>query len=222
MINQVHSGEVGTPERRPRKPWLKRVEISLKWLTFLAAAGAAAFAGAQAFYTREASEDGLRAFVVLKAIKVLPITNGNKDVAWQFIPVWENAGSTPTRDLHMHLSAWWQPGLLPGFTKTDIGPSEGTLSVLGPKATTNFPFITVPDYVIKLARQTPGLLRIWGWAKYKDIFWHSDRHSTRFCYIGSWINGHPDDAGSGLDIRYNLCPEGNCTDTECDAEGYKW
>ena len=60
---------------------------------------------------------------------------------------------------------------------------------------------------------------IWGEARYREARGGRPLHITRFCNFVTWLRGDPS-RDTALDIRYNACREGNCTDETCVAQGY--
>jgi hypothetical protein len=71
-------------------------------------------------------------------------------------------------------------------------------------------------------RESPWVPRrsyMWGWIRYRNVFQRYRTHLTRYCASVSVV-GDP-----GLQCCTFLYPIpniGNCSDSECDAEGLGW
>ena len=92
--------------------------------------------------------------------------------------MWQNSGTTPTRDAKSHIS--WVRSLSPlpdNFRFADLGtpkPHENTPFVLGPKATASGSTITLTPNDISLMLMKKEHFYIWGWVRYRDVFENAD------------------------------------------------
>jgi hypothetical protein len=204
-------------------PFERRVRRSQRWfqiVMLLAFAGLAGVVYWQGRSIQAALANTQRAFVVLKDATFLPVRHGTNELAWQFADEWENAGNTNSEDLTTQISYWTGPGLSPGFSKTMVSPSRRRPFTLGPHATVKLPSFILSQEALGAARQSPGFLIIWGSAIYRDVLPGHGRRMTRFCYRVTWIGGDPANADNNLDVRYDRCSEGNCSDEDCARQGY--
>lgn len=141
-----------------------------------------------------------RAYVFVRAFLRLELRNNLGQITgWQCVVVWENSGTTPTKDLNIYVS--WQSRTAPipmDFDFPDLGRNDSEISqnFLGPRAQTNTTAfqITVADAVALMRQQT--FMYIWGRAEYRDIFPTSQLHRTEFCnqVIGVPIPANPNAA----------------------------
>jgi hypothetical protein len=193
----------------------------IRWLQVIVAVGALGIAGALYWQSQMIGDDlaeAQRPFVAFKEGRFLPVT-GTGQPAWQFVGIWENAGNTSAVDLRARVSVWSGPGLQPGFTKADSSPNPVGPLTLGPRTTVTVPDFTLPAETLVAARQSPGFITVWGVATYREARSGRPSHTTRFCNVVTWVGGDPM-RNTALDIRYNACGEGNCTDAACVAQGY--
>jgi hypothetical protein len=63
-----------------------------------------------------------------------------------------------------------------------------------------------------------GILYIWGWATYNDVFPGTAKHVTRFA-VRLLIGGNPLDSVR-CTFTFVPLPRYNCSDEECDRQGY--
>jgi hypothetical protein len=193
----------------------------VRWLQVIVLLGFAGIAAALYWQSRVIGNDlaeAERPFIAFKEGRFLPVT-GTGQPAWQFVATWENAGNTGAVDLRAQVSVWSGPGLQPGFTKADAAPNPIGPVTLGPRTTVTVPDFTLPAETLVAAKQSPGFLAIWGVARYHEAVPGRPAHITRFCQFVTWIGGDPT-RDTALDVRYNACREGNCTDAVCTAQGY--
>jgi hypothetical protein len=202
------------------KPLLS-LRRQMRWLQVFVVVGFAGIGGALYWQARVIGEelaDVQRPFVALKEGRFLPVT-GTGQPAWQFVAVWENGGNTSAIDLQVQVSVWTGPGLQAGFTKSDASPNPTGALTLGPHTTVTIPDFTLPADALLGAKQSPGFIAIWGVARYREARGERPSHTMRFCNFVTWLRGDPA-RDTALDIRYNACREGNCTDETCVAQGY--
>jgi hypothetical protein len=200
---------------------LQSLRRQMRWLQLIVVVGIAGIAGALYWQSRVISDDladAQRPFVAFKEGRFLPVT-GTGQPAWQFVGVWENAGNTNAIDLRVQVSVWSGAGLQPGFTKTDASSNPIGPLTLGPRTAVTVPDFTLPAETLLGAKQSPGFVTIWGVARYHEARPGRPSHTTRFCNFVTWVGGDPT-RSTALDVRYNACGEGNCTDEACVAQGY--
>ena len=204
------------------KPLL-RLRRQMRWLQVFVVVGFAGIGGALYWQARVIGEelaDVQRPFVALKEGRFLPVT-GTGQPAWQFVAVWENGGNTSAIDLHAQVSVWTGPGLQAGFTKSDASPNPTGPLTLGPHTTVTIPDFTLPAMTHCAALNLiSGFIAIWGVARRAGGAGGVGLSpAMRFCNFVTWLRGDPA-RDTALDIRYNACREGNCTDETCVAQGY--
>jgi len=207
-----------TPSQSLRLQSLRR---QVRWLQVIVVVGFAGIAGALYWQSRVIGDElaaAQRPFIAFKEGRFLPVT-GTGQPAWQFVGVWENAGNTGATDLRAQVSVWSGSGLQPGFTKSDGSANPIGPLTLGPRTSVTVPDFTLPAETLVAAKQSPGFLAIWGVARYRESRPDRPSHTTRFCNYVTWVSGDPIH-NTALDIRYNACGEGNCTDEACVAQGY--
>jgi hypothetical protein len=90
---------------------------------------------------------------------------------------------------------------------------------LGPHTTVTIPDFTLPADALLGAMQSPGFIAIWGVARYCEARGDRLSHTMRFCNFVTWLRGDPAQ-DTALDIHYNACREGDCTDEACVGQGY--
>jgi hypothetical protein len=151
------------------------------------ARGSANAAGRSADVAEQSLVSTQRAFVFMRGFNGIALTDQEQKVAiWKIWPVWENSGTTPSRQLFNHVS--WMPieGDIPAdFSFPDIWSpgisTEQTRLFLGPKASINGQSVAIP--IGHLLEVVAGKKRVfvWGWAEYDDVFPHTPPHRTEFC-----------------------------------------
>jgi hypothetical protein len=154
------------------------------------------FAGErQLAHLQKSSERQLGAFVFAKALGVTPETitkaytttagTWEEPVSWVVAVVWENSGSTRTKNMFMHVSQQFFDGEMPeNFAFPDLGDQTRVPTMIGPGAIVmsgGFKF-EVRDPQVARVFEGKTHLYIWGWAEYDDIFENTPRHRTEFCY----------------------------------------
>lgn len=125
-----------------------------------------------------------RAFVALKGFEVFHMWDttiagpSRHIVGWQFTPLWENTGQTPTKGLQIITGIHSGP-LPPNFKFENNKPS---LSFLAPKGITHGEsyHIGIPEMLEIAANRR--VIYIWGRADYNDVFPGTRRHHTIFCH----------------------------------------
>jgi hypothetical protein len=179
-----------------------------------------------------------RAFVSLRSIEVsadpgtTTLPNGNIVHYWLVQPYWENTGNTPTRNLRTYMSPFIPTqlshtplrGTVTRITETDPDisfdvPHDGSVwrnTFLAPRHLEGFQGIHTEAQVLQdIFGKQDTTYRIWGVALYDDIFPFTSQHMTRFCYKITAVRGNPMDVASKIELAYEQCLRGNCTDDDC-------
>jgi hypothetical protein len=212
------------------KKWLDRTKVLLEFLTLAAVIGYACEAHKQSGHmiesnkiNREGLESVQRAFVAFS----FEINSGyvidpkTKKVAqWNFsVPV-KNSGTTPTRNMVMHLEAYPSRDELPDtFPFPDTSTVTKQLIVLGPNQTTRSAYFgQVRPEAIEAVRQHKGHLYFYGWTTYNDTFPKTPQHVTKFCYELVEFGADPFTTKNlpGEQTWFNAWKHHNCADSECD------
>jgi hypothetical protein len=168
---------------------------------------------------------GQRAFIsaVLMGIAAKNVET-DQVVQWNFTTTWNNAGTTPTRDMRNHISVKMFDGPLPNdwdfpdlwtknvTSKTPTlltGPAKG--AVQGQ---------TVGAFTVDQIREVINgkkTLYMWGWASYNDVFPSTPRHVTRFA-VQIFAGGNPTDPNR-MTFNFSYLDRYNCSDGECEGQG---
>src|SRR5262249_21747185 len=126
-----------------------------------------------------------RAFVAVRDINPVaigPALTKEPDITYRFALVWENNGSTETRELELG-NRLVLGGPLPGpgnpKWSADKTPA-GAKRVLLPKATTEYGFVTLDGVNWNATRDGQSNFFLFGFAKYRDIF--DGKHLTLACF----------------------------------------
>ncbi len=137
-------------------------------------------------------------------------------------PVWENGGTTPTRNGTSHVSWKYFAGSIPAdldFADYDEAGNRVVVQddyqplVIGPRGLAQSPVIVIEGPTVRNVREGQGRILIWGWAEYDDVFDGSPRHRTEFCYqmtvTGSLSQSH---------IGFSQYKRFNGVDEECERQ----
>lgn len=141
----------------------------------------------------EALISAQRAYVFLREFRVNLTKNPlNEEIQTCTIqPIWENTGTTPTRNGRGHINWKYFDRSIPSdFDFADFDELGNRILsydayrplIIGPKATTLAPIISLEPSVLRQVRDLQGKLLIWGWAEYDEVFSEGKRHRTEFCY----------------------------------------
>jgi|GEM_PF-1444964 len=107
-------------------------------------------------------------------------------------PVWENTGTTPTRNGRGHVNWKYFDRSVPAdFDFADFDELGNRILsydaykplIVGPRATALSPIITMEPAILRQVRDLQGKLLIWGWAEYDEVFSDAKRHRTEFAYL---------------------------------------
>jgi hypothetical protein len=135
-----------------------------------------------------------RAYVFLREFQVATTRNPlNDEIQTCTIqPIWENTGTTPTRNGRSHVNwKYFERSVPPDFDFADFDEvGNRVLSydafkplIVGPRATALSPIITMEPSILRQVRDLQGKLLIWGWAEYDEVFSDAKRHRTEFAYL---------------------------------------
>ena len=135
-----------------------------------------------------------RAYVFLREFQVALTKNPlNDEIQTCTIqPIWENTGTTPTRNGRGHVNWKYFDRSVPAdFDFADFDElGNRVLSydaykplIIGPRATALSPIISMEPALLRQVRDLQGKLLIWGWAEYDEVFGDAKRHRTEFAYL---------------------------------------
>jgi hypothetical protein len=135
-----------------------------------------------------------RAYVFLREFNVATTKNPlNDEIQTCTIqPIWENTGTTPTRNGRGHVNWKYFDRSVPAdFDFADFDElGNRVLSydsykplIVGPRATALSPIISIEPAILRQVRDLQGKLLIWGWAEYDEVFSDAKRHRTEFAYL---------------------------------------
>jgi hypothetical protein len=165
----------------------------------------------------EALVSAQRAYVFLREFRVHLVKNPlNEEIQTCTIqPIWENTGSTPTRNGRGHINWKFFERAIPSeFNFPDFDEvGNRVLSydafkplVVGPRSTAFAPLLDIEPGILKQARDLKGRILVWGWAEYDEAFGEAKRHRTEFCYQlvvtgspASWVGFSQYRAFNGVD-----------------------
>lgn len=143
-----------------------------------------------------------RAFVFVRSFEVVRVFDDAtaKLTGYHIMPMWENSGTTPTKNVRDHVSYWLDSQTLPNdFDFPDRGDMDKGRFVLGPKHTIGGGrpiFLTLAQ--MKDIQAGKLHFYIWGWARYHDVFSGTEEHITEFCREIVGVRGNPEDVSSNL------------------------
>ena len=172
---------------------------------------------------RDAMIAGERAFIFAVSVTgQWTRTNKTGPYFWYLCPIWQNSGSTPTRNMTMRTTCVLKTEPLPkGFNFDDPTAVTGTalippkITVFGGRAPD--PPLSPQDILEVIAGKK--ILYLWGWARYHDVFPDTPQHITRFCWT-IYPQGDPttftEERPDSLKWLSILHSEGNCADEECN------
>lgn len=162
--------------------------------------------------SRESLVSVQRAFVFPKdpSAGALRDAKGNI-VLLSFRIVWENSGSTPTKDLTININSSAFDALPKGDMFPDHPSRLDTPLIIGPKATVYSDPAVMQGDDLKAVRDGKKIMFVWGRAIYKDLFSNTKVHRTRFVYRIIWD-------GKAKAFTISLHDKFNCADEECDRQ----
>lgn len=161
---------------------------------------------------REALVSVQRAFVFPKdpSAGALRDAKGNITLL-SFRIVWENSGSTSTKDLTVNINSNTFDAPPEGDMFPDNPSRLDTPLVIGPKAIIYSDPAVIQGEELKAVRDGKKLLFVWGRARYKDLFVDTKVHRTRFAYKIAWNN-------NARAFAISMHNKFNCADEECDRQ----
>lgn len=135
-----------------------------------------------------------RAYVSLREFQVALTKNPlNDEIQTCTIqPIWENTGTTPTRNGRGHVNWKYFDRSVPAdFDFADFDELGNRILsydsykplIVGPRATALCPIISMEPAILRQVRDLQGKLLIWGWAEYDEVFSDAKRHRTEFAYL---------------------------------------
>ncbi len=135
-----------------------------------------------------------RAYVSLREFQVALTKNPlNDEIQTCTIqPIWENTGTTPTRNGRGHVNWKYFDRSVPAdFDFADFDELGNRILsydsykplIVGPRATALSPIIGMEPAILRQVRDLQGKLLIWGWAEYDEVFSDAKRHRTEFAYL---------------------------------------
>jgi hypothetical protein len=153
--------------------------------------------------TLAANKAGQRAFVFLQKIDTQQIQSG-QTTQWFFLPVWENNGTTQTKDLIIKLVC---------ARPFDFETQEARSGVFGPRQVGGNGACLLEANALEEMRTKKNSLYMAGLATYRDVF--DEQHMTRFCRKIDLFSD-PRIVGSQLVSTAGFCPDlPDCADEEC-------
>lgn len=201
-----------TPQPRPQvTSWRKRFVCDIR-ITDVALIGFAAFLLLATVFqglwmlravrasdrTASLVNEGLisaqRAYVFLREFQVAVTKNPlNDEIQTCTIqPIWENTGTTPTRNGRGHVNWKYFDRSVPAdFDFADFDELGNRILsydaykplIVGPRATALSPIISMEPAILRQVRDLQGKLLIWGWAEFDEVFTDARRHRTEFAYL---------------------------------------
>jgi hypothetical protein len=184
---------------------------------FLQSRRAAAAAEKANETTTKALTSVQRAFVFERSEQEVTVFGPPGNQLFQITFRFENAGTTPTRNLKSHLNWRFQHEPMDqNFPFADLGGRE-TPAVLGPKGYFGLSTDSLPTKILDEIVASRIHFYVWGWAKYNDVFENTPQHVTRFCSEMFPIAASMDKRTTLVDLKYrfNNCPYFNCADEDC-------
>ena len=161
-----------------------------------------------------------RAYVFLREFQVATTRNPlNDEIQTCTIqPIWENTGTTPTRNGRSHVNwKYFERAVPADFDFADFDEvGNRVLSydsykplIVGPRATALSPIISMEPSILRQVRDLQGKLLIWGWAEYDEVFGDAKRHRTEFAYLVV-VSGSP-----ASHVGFSQYKQHNGVDEDC-------
>lgn len=162
--------------------------------------------------TRDALLYVQRAFIFPVAQQVTQTSDG-----FDFVFVWENSGTTPTKEMTTHVSFDYfltEPASDYRFTdRWATGAAHvNTPTAVSPRGAAGVHSGVVPMNLMQLIISGKLHIYFWGWAKYHDVFDNTPEHLTKFSYVLV-----PIDKKLTPNFRFKMDNYGpdNCYDDQC-------
>jgi hypothetical protein len=171
--------------------------------------------------TKAALIDVQRAFVFLGTVTATAVGNNQADF---YFPM-ENSGTTPTKDMRMHVNYQSMKDPLPdNFEFPDLWiagmPKVNRHTMIGPKGNTGQHLGPISNVLVQAAIHRQIHLYFWGWARYRDVFPDTPLHVTKFCAELVPVGQGEEITPSTTTLRFSLdmCERNNCYDEECKGK----
>lgn len=161
-----------------------------------------------------------RAYVFLREFDVAMTKNPlNDEIQTCTIqPIWENTGTTPTRNGRGHVNwKYFDKSVPEDFDFADFDELGNRIQsydsykplIVGPRATALSPVISMEPAILRQVRDQQGKLLIWGWAEYDEVFSDAPRHRTEFAYLVV-VSGSP-----ASHVGFSQFKQHNGVDEDC-------
>jgi hypothetical protein len=216
---------------------------TLFWIgLYTAITGIILFVGIyQAYVAHESLASVQRAFIDLKGFDIESRAHylivrqnfGNQDnsFSWFIEPIWENSGSTPTRNLRIYNAAPITRNIAPNTPVSDPMidfkiPKDSDLisTFIPPRGEASASIEYANNDLLRDIQDQKLEAFLWGEATYEDAFqnWLTwllgpYQHVTRYCYRIYGLAGDISDPSASIRLQYRQC-RGNCTDEECSRQ----
>jgi hypothetical protein len=202
-----------------------RLDYAIGIFAFIGAVAgsfAAGFGGWQAWIARDSEVVSNSAVIVANSGRFITYADSSeKPRRWQFTPLIENVGNTPTRNFRYAYA--FGLCIAPRFEREDVEKMEpfrdGTKprtykSLIGPKAEIEATVIGLQNAAI----DCPSAIASVGFAKFNDIF--NRPHLVEFCYLFRLpkidLQNFP--IGQPVRVQGMACDHHNCSDEECGPD----
>jgi hypothetical protein len=195
------------------------------WVTIagvLAAIVAAAIYAYQAFLMRQALVSQNRAFVFIKHFAAIPgvhADNAKQILFWRVVPTYENSGNTPTRQMRNYVDwTYFQNGVPEDFDFPDLAPTgivDAAKMLAGPKQSLSGQAHDVAVHLVAAAKSGQGVILLWGWTEYRDIFSRTIQHRTEFCNL---VCADGDPYTATCSFSFPLYKKHNNADQDCERK----
>jgi hypothetical protein len=195
------------------------VQLIFVILTFIAVSVYTVISGKQLVTVRDGNKinhdayvAAYRAFVVSNRIGARLV--GNNWIVW---PIWENSGSSPTKEMTMYANYCTRTNPLPeNFGFPDLPGRKSVAVILGPHQPIAGEPWPIPVQAFSLIQNRVFRYYTYGWTRYRDIIADAIPHITEYCFEITGTEGDPAVATSG--INFTVCDIGhNCADDEAPA-----
>jgi hypothetical protein len=158
-----------------------------------------------------------RAFLFPHEVQPTIIHDENRVWSWIIRFEWQNTGSSPAKDMRLHVS-WehFQDDIPEDFTFPDVGLQVHHPVYLPPKGKTMTGPLEIDVAVLEAVRV--GHIRpfFWGWATYRDIFEGTPLHITKF-FREILIKGDELYSPKGqIQVSFTSYRRHNCLDEDCN------
>ncbi len=173
-------------------------------------------ASKQVRLSRQALVETDRAFVFVSEGLINPAINSKTDKVeqWNTGVRWKNSGTTPTKNLRLHITLAVFDNPMPEDFAFPTGPVPDVHVLIAPGGTIDSAVLSIDLEQMEGVHEGTKHLYVWGWAEYDDVFDGTPRHRTEFCY--KWHVGGNIRSKDKYATRYNLHLRHNGADEECE------